>query len=169
MFARATSGDKKNNNKFSPCSLHAINPVLNVKARSSKGCFTGEWSITFCVRPVALRAFKSSLFSQRVPHLYSCMFSYYTNWNVLIGGYHVMWKMERGGRRSFHLDFRNLWKVIRILELDLWGVGSLISSLRTDVSSIETGSCPINSLPDILKYITLPLKISYRSYWFYLA
>lgn len=44
MFARATSGDKKNNNKFSPCSLHAINPVLNVKARSSKGCFTGEWS-----------------------------------------------------------------------------------------------------------------------------
>lgn len=42
MFARATSGDKKNNNKFSPCSLHAINPVLNVKARSSKGCFTGE-------------------------------------------------------------------------------------------------------------------------------
>ncbi|KAH1005424.1 hypothetical protein HUJ04_006416 [Dendroctonus ponderosae] len=40
MFARATSGDKKNNNKFSPCSLKSINPVLNYKARSSKGCFT---------------------------------------------------------------------------------------------------------------------------------
>ncbi|XP_039290316.1 disintegrin and metalloproteinase domain-containing protein 10 isoform X2 [Nilaparvata lugens] len=40
MFARATSGDKKNNNKFSPCSLNSINPVLNVKARSPKGCFT---------------------------------------------------------------------------------------------------------------------------------
>uniref|UniRef100_A0A0K8SE87 ADAM10 endopeptidase n=4 Tax=Lygus hesperus TaxID=30085 RepID=A0A0K8SE87_LYGHE len=40
MFARATSGDKKNNNKFSPCSLNSINPVLNSKARSSKGCFT---------------------------------------------------------------------------------------------------------------------------------
>ncbi|XP_050543022.1 disintegrin and metalloproteinase domain-containing protein 10 isoform X2 [Daktulosphaira vitifoliae] len=40
MFARATSGDKKNNNRFSPCSLTAINPVLNVKARSTRGCFT---------------------------------------------------------------------------------------------------------------------------------
>lgn len=41
MFARATSGDKRNNNRFSPCSLSAINPVLNVKARSARGCFTG--------------------------------------------------------------------------------------------------------------------------------
>ncbi|CAG9860192.1 unnamed protein product [Phyllotreta striolata] len=40
MFARATSGDKKNNNRFSPCSLKSINPVLNFKARSTKGCFT---------------------------------------------------------------------------------------------------------------------------------
>ncbi|XP_049946248.1 uncharacterized protein LOC126428361 [Schistocerca serialis cubense] len=40
MFARATSGDKKNNNKFSPCSISSINPVLNTKARSPKGCFT---------------------------------------------------------------------------------------------------------------------------------
>lgn len=37
---RATSGDKKNNNKFSPCSLRQINSVLNSKARDSKGCFT---------------------------------------------------------------------------------------------------------------------------------
>lgn len=43
MFARATSGDKRNNNKFSPCSLKAIEPVLNSKARSVKGCFTGEF------------------------------------------------------------------------------------------------------------------------------
>lgn len=42
MFARATSGDKKNNNKFSPCSLRSINAVLNTKARSLKGCFTGK-------------------------------------------------------------------------------------------------------------------------------
>ncbi|XP_074038980.1 disintegrin and metalloproteinase domain-containing protein 10 isoform X1 [Leptinotarsa decemlineata] len=40
MFARATSGDKRNNNRFSPCSLKSINPVLNFKARSPKGCFT---------------------------------------------------------------------------------------------------------------------------------
>lgn len=45
MFARATSGDKKNNNKFSQCSLKAIEPVLNAKARSAKGCFTGEWEL----------------------------------------------------------------------------------------------------------------------------
>ncbi|XP_065333192.1 disintegrin and metalloproteinase domain-containing protein 10 isoform X1 [Cloeon dipterum] len=40
MFARATSGDKRNNNKFSPCSLDSISPVLAAKARSSRGCFT---------------------------------------------------------------------------------------------------------------------------------
>ncbi|XP_024937542.1 disintegrin and metalloproteinase domain-containing protein 10 isoform X2 [Cephus cinctus] len=39
MFARATSGDKRNNNRFSSCSLLSINPVLNAKARSPKGCF----------------------------------------------------------------------------------------------------------------------------------
>lgn len=49
MFARATSGDKKNNNKFSPCSLRSINAVLNTKARSVKGCFTGEFT-TSCVQ-----------------------------------------------------------------------------------------------------------------------
>ncbi|XP_015116247.1 disintegrin and metalloproteinase domain-containing protein 10 isoform X2 [Diachasma alloeum] len=42
MFARATSGDKRNNNRFSPCSLLSINPVLNIKARSSKGCFAEQ-------------------------------------------------------------------------------------------------------------------------------
>ncbi|XP_076333075.1 disintegrin and metalloproteinase domain-containing protein 10-like [Tachypleus tridentatus] len=40
MFARATAGDKKNNNKFSPCSLTSMNAVLNTKARSMRGCFT---------------------------------------------------------------------------------------------------------------------------------
>ncbi|XP_037090955.1 disintegrin and metalloproteinase domain-containing protein 10-like [Pollicipes pollicipes] len=39
MFARATSGDKRNNDRFSPCSLRSIEPVLRVKARSKKGCF----------------------------------------------------------------------------------------------------------------------------------
>ncbi|XP_053945367.1 uncharacterized protein LOC128854922 isoform X1 [Anastrepha ludens] len=47
MFARATSGDKKNNNKFSPCSLKSIEPVLNAKARSAKGCFT-EPQVSIC-------------------------------------------------------------------------------------------------------------------------
>ncbi|CAG7827487.1 unnamed protein product, partial [Allacma fusca] len=40
MFARATAGDRKNNNKFSPCSLRSILPVLNIKARDLHGCFT---------------------------------------------------------------------------------------------------------------------------------
>lgn len=42
MFARATAGDRYNNNKFSPCSLKSINPVLSVKARDSLGCFQGK-------------------------------------------------------------------------------------------------------------------------------
>lgn len=57
MFARATSGDKRNNNKFSPCSLKAIEPVLNAKARSSKGCFTGKLSPTFYERNEVLVVF----------------------------------------------------------------------------------------------------------------
>jgi len=40
MYARATAGDQKNNNKFSPCSLRNILPVLNYKARETHGCFT---------------------------------------------------------------------------------------------------------------------------------
>lgn len=58
MFARATSGDKRNNNRFSPCSLNAINPVLNSKARSPKGCFTGEfytWRVTRYIVNVATK------------------------------------------------------------------------------------------------------------------
>ncbi|XP_057330460.1 disintegrin and metalloproteinase domain-containing protein 10-like [Microplitis mediator] len=47
MFARATSGDKRNNNRFSRCSLISINPVLDVKARSTKGCFA-EHQIAIC-------------------------------------------------------------------------------------------------------------------------
>merc|ERR1712106_602674 len=39
MFARATSGDKPNNKRFSPCSLKSISKVLQVKARGPKGCF----------------------------------------------------------------------------------------------------------------------------------
>ncbi len=40
MFARATSGDKRNNRRFSPCSLKSVKQVLNVKARGPSGCFT---------------------------------------------------------------------------------------------------------------------------------
>ena len=43
MFARATSGDKKNNRNFSPCSLKSIKPVLLAKARGPKGCFKGNF------------------------------------------------------------------------------------------------------------------------------
>ena len=42
MFARATSGDKLNNKRFSPCSLRSIHEVLTAKARGPKGCFTGK-------------------------------------------------------------------------------------------------------------------------------
>ena len=46
MFARATAGDRRNNNKFSQCSLKSINPVLSVKARDTYGCFQGKESTT---------------------------------------------------------------------------------------------------------------------------
>lgn len=40
MFARATSGDKKNNRAFSPCSLKSVREVLTAKARGTVvGCF----------------------------------------------------------------------------------------------------------------------------------
>ncbi|CAB4055708.1 ADAM10 [Lepeophtheirus salmonis] len=39
MFARATSGDKKNNRAFSPCSLKIVKNVLKTKAQTEKGCF----------------------------------------------------------------------------------------------------------------------------------
>ncbi|TRY69426.1 hypothetical protein TCAL_13190 [Tigriopus californicus] len=40
MFARATSGDKRNNRQFSPCSLKSVKNVLTIKARGAAGCFT---------------------------------------------------------------------------------------------------------------------------------
>ena len=43
MFARATSGDKPNNNKFSHCSQQSMARVMEVKARHKDGCFIGKW------------------------------------------------------------------------------------------------------------------------------
>ena len=39
MFARATSGDKPNNNKFSVCSRESMDTVMRAKARHQAGCF----------------------------------------------------------------------------------------------------------------------------------
>ena len=46
MFARATSGDKPNNRRFSPCSRSKMNAVMEVKGRcqESKCCFKGTVS-----------------------------------------------------------------------------------------------------------------------------
>lgn len=41
MYARATSGDKLNNNKFSVCSVRNISQVLEKKRGN---CFVGEFS-----------------------------------------------------------------------------------------------------------------------------
>ncbi|XP_013419426.1 disintegrin and metalloproteinase domain-containing protein 10 isoform X2 [Lingula anatina] len=40
MYARSTSGDKTNNNRFSPCSIAMMGPVMEKKARGTDGCFT---------------------------------------------------------------------------------------------------------------------------------
>ena len=42
MFARATSGDKPNNNKFSACSKASMATVMEAKARHTSGCFIGN-------------------------------------------------------------------------------------------------------------------------------
>ena len=49
MFARATSGDKPNNRRFSPCSRSKMNAVMEVKGRcqDSKCCFKGTVSYLF--------------------------------------------------------------------------------------------------------------------------
>ena len=49
MFARATSGDKPNNRRFSPCSRSKMNAVMEVKGRcqESKCCFKGTVSYLF--------------------------------------------------------------------------------------------------------------------------
>lgn len=54
MFARATSGDKKNNRKFSPCSLKSVKQVLTAKARGFRGCFIGECIQLMTSRPQLL-------------------------------------------------------------------------------------------------------------------
>ena len=43
MFARATSGDKPNNNKFSTCSKMSMALVMEAKARHTGGCFIGKF------------------------------------------------------------------------------------------------------------------------------
>ena len=43
------SGDKLNNKRFSPCSLSAINRVLQVKARGAKGCFNEPQQVTIVI------------------------------------------------------------------------------------------------------------------------
>ena len=45
MFARATSGDKPNNNKFSECSQVSMALVMEAKARHTAGCFIGKFCI----------------------------------------------------------------------------------------------------------------------------
>lgn len=42
MYARATSGDKLNNNKFSICSIRNISAVLTKKRND---CFVGKYAL----------------------------------------------------------------------------------------------------------------------------
>ncbi|XP_064595788.1 disintegrin and metalloproteinase domain-containing protein 10-like [Liolophura sinensis] len=40
MYARATSGDRPNNERFSSCSIESMGPVIDARGRNSNGCFT---------------------------------------------------------------------------------------------------------------------------------
>ena len=42
MFARATSGDRTNNNRFSRCSKESMSVVMAAKGRGVNGCFISE-------------------------------------------------------------------------------------------------------------------------------
>lgn len=46
MYARATSGDKLNNNKFSLCSIRNISQVLEKKRNN---CFVGMYVFPTCI------------------------------------------------------------------------------------------------------------------------
>jgi len=48
MYARATSGDRPNNNKFSSCSKKSMSAVLQFKARTHDGCFVCESHTPTC-------------------------------------------------------------------------------------------------------------------------
>ncbi len=53
MFARATSGDQKNNRLFSPCSTEKMNAVMDVKGRCNddvKCCFQGKTFESNCTK-----------------------------------------------------------------------------------------------------------------------
>ena len=52
MYARATSGDKLNNNKFSICSIRNISAVLTKKRDD---CFVGNFSLINVFIPVCVR------------------------------------------------------------------------------------------------------------------
>ncbi len=51
MYARATSGDKLNNNKFSICSIRNISAVL---AKKRDDCFVGKFSLMDISVPVCV-------------------------------------------------------------------------------------------------------------------
>lgn len=51
MYARATSGDKLNNNKFSICSIRNISAVLTKKRDD---CFVGKASLMNICVPVCV-------------------------------------------------------------------------------------------------------------------
>ena len=44
MYARATSGDRPNNNKFSKCSTQSMAQVISAKAQGEHGCFIRKHS-----------------------------------------------------------------------------------------------------------------------------
>lgn len=51
MFASATSGDRPNNSKFSPCSIGNISSVLDAIEESKKrNCFKGRFLVLSVIK-----------------------------------------------------------------------------------------------------------------------
>lgn len=67
MYARATSGDKLNNNKFSICSIRNISAVLKKK---KDDCFVGRFSVNSLLR-LSVYRFLPSRFHACCMYLYT--------------------------------------------------------------------------------------------------
>ena len=78
MFARATSGDKPNNRKFSSCSTKTMGGVLSVKGicTDARCCFTGKESCNEGSFGLTRCVLLSRFFMQNTSvHLYTCTYT----------------------------------------------------------------------------------------------
>lgn len=78
MYARATSGDKLNNNKFSICSIRNISQVLEKKRNN---CFVGMYLVVLIAKWLSCYAWLEIYFSIYFTFLFILLIFVY--WKIL--------------------------------------------------------------------------------------